>query len=103
MKHYSIVYDTLTLYFHSHPVQFKVGLGFIGDLENQGYEYLGDLNTPSKMLANVRVQLEALNRVSFLDSEWMRFVAEYLDKPSDNVLDKTNSDKVILNPYNCGN
>ncbi len=69
--------------------EYSLEKEFIGDLENQGYEYLVDLNTPSKMLANVRVQIEALNKVSFLDSEWMRFVAEYLDKPSDNVLDKT--------------
>lgn len=29
----------------------------IQDLENQGYEYLRDLISPEKMLANVRVQL----------------------------------------------
>jgi type I restriction enzyme R subunit len=62
---------------------------FITDLENQGYEYLPDLNTLDKMLANARVQLQALNNVQFLDSEWQRFVGEYLDKPSDNSIDKT--------------
>ncbi len=41
------------------------------------------------MLANVRVQLQALNGVAFLDGEWLRFVEQYLDKPSDNSLDKT--------------
>jgi type I restriction enzyme R subunit len=29
----------------------------IRDLENQGYEYISGLNTPDKMLANVRIQL----------------------------------------------
>ena len=62
---------------------------FIADLENQGYEYLIDLRTPEKMLANVRVQLQALNKVQFLEGEWQRFVEQYLDKPSDNSLDKT--------------
>ncbi|PJF38818.1 MAG: DEAD/DEAH box helicase, partial [Phototrophicales bacterium] len=61
----------------------------IEDLQNQGYEYLPDLNTPEEMLANVRVQLQALNKVKFLDSEWQRFVEEYLDRPSDNIVDKT--------------
>ena len=62
---------------------------FIDDLKNQGYEYLPDLNTPEKMLANVRQQLQALNKVQFLEGEWLRFVEEYLDKPSDGITDKT--------------
>ena len=61
----------------------------IRDLENQGYEYLPGLNTPDKMLANVRSQLQTLNNMRFLDGEWLRFVEQYLDKPSDNSLDKT--------------
>ena len=61
----------------------------VHDLENQGYEYVPSLNTPEKMLGNVRVQLQALNGVEFLDGEWLRFVEQYLDKPSDNSLDKT--------------
>ena len=62
---------------------------FITDLENQGYEYLREVNTFEKMLANVRVQLQALNNVQFLEGEWRRFVEGYLDKPSDNSIDKT--------------
>jgi len=61
----------------------------IRDLENQGYEYAIGLNTPDKMLANVRSQLQALNNVQFSDAEWRRFVEQYLDKPSDNSTDKT--------------
>jgi type I restriction enzyme R subunit len=62
---------------------------FIGDLKNQGYEYLSDLNTPEELLANVRVQLQHLNNVEFSNNEWQRFVEGYLDKPSDNIIDKT--------------
>lgn len=61
----------------------------IQDLRSQGYEYLPTLTTPEKMLANVRVQLETLNNVKFKDSEWTRFCEQYLDKPSDNIIDKT--------------
>lgn len=61
----------------------------ISDLVNQGYEYLPDLTTCDKMLSNVRMQLQTLNKVEFLDSEWSRFVEQFLDKPSDNVIDKT--------------
>ncbi|MEI6285281.1 MAG: type I restriction endonuclease subunit R [Bacillota bacterium] len=62
---------------------------FIADLVSQGYEYLSDLNTSEKLLANIRVQLQTLNNVQFFEGEWLRFVEEYLDKPSDNSIDKT--------------
>lgn len=41
------------------------------------------------MLANVREQLQSLNGVVFNDSEWRRFTEQYLDNPSDGILDKT--------------
>ncbi|TQV63151.1 MAG: type I restriction endonuclease subunit R [Sulfurovum sp.] len=61
----------------------------IKDLSNQGYEFLSDVNSPPKLLANVRVQLQELNRVEFSEAEWSRFVEEYLDKPSDTIIEKT--------------
>jgi type I restriction enzyme R subunit len=61
----------------------------IQDLSNQGYEYLSALTTPDAMLANVRKQLQALNKVEFTDAEWARFCEQYLNTPSDNILDKT--------------
>ena len=64
----------------------------IQDLANQGYEALHDLKTPEAMLANVRSQLQALNNVQFSFDEWQRFVETYLDKPSDNIVDKTRQD-----------
>lgn len=62
---------------------------FIQDLVNQGYEYLPGLNTPEALLANVLVQLQALNNVQFSNGEWLRFVETWLDKPSDGIVDKT--------------
>lgn len=62
---------------------------FIQDLQHQGYEYLSGLNTPEALLANVRVQLQALNNVQFSDAEWQRFVENWLDKPSDGIVEKT--------------
>ncbi|WP_055445527.1 type I restriction endonuclease subunit R [Lacinutrix himadriensis] len=61
----------------------------VKDLTNQGYEYVKSLTTPTAMLTNVRVQLQSLNDMQFTDKEWVRFVEEYLDKPSDNLVDKT--------------
>jgi type I restriction enzyme R subunit len=62
---------------------------FIQDLINQGYEFLPNLNTPENLLVNVRVQLQELNNVKFSENEWLRFVETWLDKPSDNIVDKT--------------
>lgn len=62
---------------------------FIQDLVHQGYEAPVGLNTPEALLANVRVQLQALNNVQFSDSEWLRFMETWLDKPSDGIVEKT--------------
>ena len=62
---------------------------FIEDLVGQGYEYLPQLTTPAALLNNVRTQLQNLNSVTFSDAEWVRFVEEYLDAPSDNLVEKS--------------
>lgn len=62
---------------------------FIEDLVGQGYEYLPQLTTPTALLNNVRTQLQNLNSVTFTDAEWARFVEEYLDAPSDNLVEKS--------------
>jgi type I restriction enzyme R subunit len=62
---------------------------FIQDLQNQGYEYAPGLNTPEKLLVNVREQLQALNNMQFLEGEWQRFVETWLDRPSDSIVEKT--------------
>lgn len=61
----------------------------VQDLQDQGYEYAPGLNTPAKLLANVRVQLQALNNVQFSEDEWLRFVETWLDNPSDGVVEKS--------------
>ena len=61
----------------------------IDDLTNQGYEYRKDITTHDKLLANAREQLQKLNNLTFSDSEWQRFLTDYLDRPSDTVIDKT--------------
>ena len=76
--------------------EYNLEREFITDLENQGYEYVQGMNTTEKMLSNVRIQLEELNKVKFTDAEWVRFCEQYLDKPSDNHIDKT---RKIHNDY----
>ena len=62
---------------------------FIRDLQAQGYEYLQGLNNHGELIKNLRIQLQQLNNVVFSDAEWHRFLEEYLDKPSDNLIEKT--------------
>lgn len=62
---------------------------FMRDLVNQGYEHATNIKTMDTMLANARIQLQILNNMLFSDKEWARFVEEYLDKPSDNLIEKT--------------
>ena len=67
------------------------------DLENQlisdlvnylNYERL-DIHTPEELLANAKVQIEKLNKVTFTNAEWDRFVVEYLDCPNEGLVEKT--------------
>lgn len=62
---------------------------FIRDLQAQGYEYLQGLNNHDALVKNLRAQLQRLNNVVFSDAEWRRFLEEYLDKPSDSLIEKT--------------
>ena len=62
---------------------------FIEDLVCQGYGYVPTIDSKEKLLDNVRKQLQKLNDVEFTDKEWMRFVEEYLDRPSDGIVEKT--------------
>ena len=52
------------------------------------YERL-DIHTPAELLANAKVQIEKLNKVTFTDAEWQRFVVEYLDCPNEGLVEKT--------------
>ena len=61
----------------------------IGDLQRLGYEYLQGLNNHDALVKNLRTQLQHLNNVVFSDAEWQRFLEEYLDKPSDSLIEKT--------------
>lgn len=71
---------------------------FISDLVHQGYENPVYINSLEAMLANVRVQIQGLNNMSFTDKEWERFMEDYLDKPSDGIVEKTNK---IHNNSSC--
>jgi len=61
---------------------------FIRQLQNQSYEYL-KLRSEAELVANLRRQLERLNRLTFSESEWRRFFSQVLGRPNEGVIDKT--------------
>jgi len=61
---------------------------FIGLLRGQAYEYL-PLANEQALIANLRVQLEALNGIDFSDAEWERFFSERISGAKDGPVEKT--------------
>lgn len=60
----------------------------VNNLVSQGYERL-KVGSQADLYANLKIQLERLNDVSFSSEEWQRFLAEYLDAPNDGMIEKT--------------
>ncbi|EKB60192.1 type I restriction endonuclease subunit R [Bergeyella zoohelcum] len=90
-----IVLDNYTKYSQvnepptSYQTETALEREFIQDLTHQGYEYRTDLTSQTALLGNVREQLQTLNNIVFTDAEWKRFVEEYLDKPSEGIVEKS--------------
>jgi len=60
----------------------------IANLVAQGYER-ANFKTSDELYANLKVQIERLNNITFSDSEWERFLIEYLDAPNEGMIEKT--------------
>ena len=60
----------------------------INNLVSQGYERL-DVRSMDDLYVNLCVQIERLNDIKFSESEWKRFLLEYLDAPNDGIIEKT--------------
>ncbi|MFE5336083.1 type I restriction endonuclease subunit R [Isoptericola sp. NPDC056573] len=57
-------------------------------LQEQAYEYL-PITSEADLVANLRAQLEALNRIRFSDEEWARFFSTVIASANDSVREKT--------------
>ena len=57
-------------------------------LQEQAYEYL-PLTSEAQLIANLRTQLEALNGLTFSDTEWDRFFSEKIAGARDGTTEKT--------------
>lgn len=57
-------------------------------LQSQAYEYL-PLTSEAQIVANLRIQLEALNGITFSDAEWLQFFTERVAGANDGIVEKT--------------
>jgi len=70
--------------------QSEAGLeaAFIKQLELQAYEYL-PLTSEADLVANLRRQLEKLNKTTFSDAEWDRLFSTCIAGANDGIVEKT--------------
>lgn len=61
---------------------------FVKQLCRQGYERLA-VSSEEELIANLRTQLEALNRFSFSDKEWARLFKGWIAADNDGIVEKT--------------
>ena len=61
---------------------------FVKQLCRQGYERLV-VSSEEELIANLRMQLEALNRMSFSDKEWARLFKGWIAADNDGIVEKT--------------
>ena len=61
---------------------------FIELLQDQAYEYL-TITDETALIANLKVQIEKLNKLEFTDTEWERFFTESISSEKDGIIEKT--------------
>jgi type I restriction enzyme R subunit len=61
---------------------------FIKQLQMQAYEFL-PITSEAQLIANLRRQLEKLNKVTLSDAEWERFFSTCIACANDGILEKT--------------
>lgn len=61
---------------------------FIKQLQMQAYEYL-PITSEAELVANLRRQLEKLNKITLSDAEWERFFSTCIAGANDGILEKT--------------
>ncbi len=61
---------------------------FIQQLIHQGYVYIA-IQSEEDLIANLRKQLEKLNKIKFSDNEWNHFFTSELANPNHGIVEKT--------------
>lgn len=72
----------------SYQSETELEKALIGQLQTQAYEYL-PIASEAELTANLRRQLEALNKIEFSDAEWERFFGTCIAGANDGLIEKT--------------
>lgn len=72
----------------SHQSEAELEAEFIKQLSGQAYEHL-KITCEADLVANLRRQLERLNKFQFTDTEWKQFFAESIASANDSIVEKT--------------
>ncbi len=71
-----------------HESESELESAFIELLKEQAYEYL-PISDEAALIANLKIQIEALNKMTFSDIEWERFFSESISSEKDGIIEKT--------------
>ncbi|WP_295635717.1 type I restriction endonuclease subunit R [Novosphingobium sp.] len=80
--------DTASVQDATYQSEDALERAFIRQLQAQAYDYL-PLTSEAELIANLRFQLEKLNKVSLSDAEWERFFATAIAGANDGIIEKT--------------
>ena len=81
-------YEPQTKRSDAYQSEAELEKGFIKMLCEQGYEYL-EIHTAEDMVANLRLQLERLNKYAFTDAEWKRFYSQSISNSNEGIEEKS--------------
>lgn len=81
-------YDKLPDNQQTYQTELELEAELIENLVSQGYEQFHG-TTSEEVYANLKTQIEKLNKITFTPNEWQRFLNEYLDAPNDGIIEKT--------------
>lgn len=81
-------YEKPQIVAESYQSESELEQEFISRLGRQGYEYL-PIHSEAELVANLRRQLERLNKYEFTDGEWERFYKQELSGEGKGIVDKT--------------
>jgi len=81
-------YEKILQVQESYQSEAELEESMLKNLVLQGYEKFNG-KTSDDLYKNLKIQLEKLNKVTFTDEEWKRFLVEFLDSPNDGMIEKT--------------
>lgn len=80
--------DLASIKIKAYESESELEKAFIELLEDQAYEYLA-ITDEAGLVANLKVQVEKLNKITFSDTEWERFFVESISSEKDGIIEKT--------------